>query len=98
MGTSHDLDLFDSLYDPNLIPLSDSDISGIFALPPLPSIDEEPPSISMTAPNGQLLEDDVSDNSNASSESEANEALEEAAAAKRLVEVQWVKLDEMRKE
>jgi hypothetical protein len=98
VGTSPDLDLFNSLYDPNLLPLSDSDISGLLSLPPLPPIEEEPSSISVTAPHGHLLEDDVSENSNASSESEANDALEEATAAKRLVEAQWVKLDEMRKE
>jgi hypothetical protein len=97
-GTSPDLDLFDSLYDPNLIPLSDSDISGLLALPPLPSIEEEPYSISATASNGRLLEEDVSDQSSLSSDSEASDALETAIAAKHVVEAHGVKLDEMRKE
>jgi hypothetical protein len=98
VGTSPEFDLLDSLYDPSLIPLSDSDITGILALPPLPSIEEEAPSISEMALNGHLSGDDVSANSNASSECEANEALEKATAAKRLVEAQRVSLDEMRKE
>lgn len=98
MGTSADLDLFDSLYDPSQIPLSDTDISGLLALPPLPSIEEEPPSISATASNGGLLEEDVSDQSSLSAESEASDALETAIAAKRLVEAHGMKVDEMRKE
>lgn len=98
VGTGPDLDLFDSLYDPNLIPLNDSDISALLALPPLPSIEEEPSSISAAASNGRLLEEDVLDQSSSSSEPEASDALKTAIAAKRLVEAQGVKLDEMRKE
>lgn len=98
VGTSADLDLFDSLYDPNLIPLSDTDISDWLALPPLPSIEEEPFSISATASNGGPSEEDVADQSSLSAESEASDALETAIAAKRLVEAHGTKVDEMRKE